>query len=391
MSAAAALRFEPVGKWLLGAAGAALGFCLAGAWLNPQQFFRSYLVAYLFWIGLSLGSFALVMLHHLVAGRWGFVIQRLLEAAVGALPLMALLFLPVLLGARELYPWASLEIVSADPRLQDKSLYLNVPFFIARAVLYFALWIFLGHLLCKWSQEQDLNSEVPLARRLQRLSGPGLLVYGLTVTFSALDWGMSLEPHWYSTIYGLMFMVGDAISALAFATILAGCLAEREPLAALAAPEQFHDLGNLLLALVMLWAYLSLSQFLIIWMENLPEEIPWYFHRGAGSWGVVALVLVLAQFALPFALLLSRGAKRRPDVLAGIGLLILGMRWLDLFWLLAPAFHPEGYYFHWLDLSAFLMVGALWAAVFLWRLAQNSLLPLGDPRLPGLNQRAQEV
>jgi hypothetical protein len=368
---------------------AGLMVCLAGVFFDAPQFYRSYLVAYLFAIGFPLGCLALLMLHHLVGGNWGFVVQRLLEAGVRTLPLMALLFLPIAAGAHDLYLWARPDAVAADPLLQQKGMYLNLPFFYARAVLYFAVWIVLGQLLSQWSVEQDRSGDANLTRRLQNLSGPGLVLYGLTVTFAMIDWAMSLEPHWYSTVYGLAFVVGNGLAALALVICVAAALVEQGPLARVAGADHFHDLGNLLLAFVMLWAYLGFSQFMIIWMENLKEEIPWYLHRTMGGWQVVALALVAFQFALPFVLLLARAAKRRPQFLAGIAVVVLIMRWVDLFWLIAPAFQPQGFYFHWLDLAALGGIAGIWAATFLGYVDAHSLVPLRDPRFAPAAHQAQ--
>ncbi|HTM06825.1 MAG TPA: hypothetical protein VL754_00400 [Verrucomicrobiae bacterium] len=355
----------------------AVALCLAGAFIDPQQFFRSYLAAFIYWLGFPLGSLALLMLHHLVGGRWGFMIQRLLEAAVRTFPVTAVLFLPLLGGMRWLYPWAQ-AAADADPVLKGKSSYLNPAFFTARALIYFAVWIGCGYALAKWSRDQD-RAGVSLIGRLQSLSGPGLALYGITVTFSAIDWIMSLEPDWYSTIYGMIFMVGHGLAALALTIIAARMLADEPPLSEVAAPERFHDLGNLLLALVMFWAYLAFSQFLIIWSENLSEEIPWYVRRTAGGWRTFALILVIFQFALPFLLLLSRAAKRHARFLALIALLVLAMHWADILWLVAPAFHPNGFYVHWLDVVTLAALGGIWIAAFLYFLAASALLP-HDPR-----------
>jgi hypothetical protein len=369
---------------------AALALSASGAFLHPQQFFRSYLVAFIFWIGFPLGCWAMVMLHHLVGGRWGFMVQRLLESAARTFPLMALLFLPLVFGLRELYPW-SMPGAAADPLLQEKSAYLNATFFIARAIFYFAVWIAFGYFLSRWSLEQDRTGERSLTARLQNLSGPGLALYGLTVTFSAIDWAMSLEPHWYSTIYGMIYMVGYALAALAFVVIAAYCLADRDPLAQVADRDRFHDLGNLLLALVMLWAYLGFCQFLLVWTENLQEEIPWYLRRMTGGWQAIAVLLIAFQFVLPFLLLLSRSAKRRARVLAGVALLILAMHWVDLLWLVAPAFHPGKFYLHWIDLTALAGIGGVWMAAFLFYLGESPLLPLRDPRFVELVEHGQEA
>jgi len=364
---------------------------LAGLFFDRQQFFRSYLTAYLFMIGFPLGSLAILMLHHLVGGRWGFVTQRLLEAAVRTFPLAAVLFLPLIFGMGDLYLWARPEVVATDPILQQKSVYLNAPFFWARTAIYFALWIGVSQLLCKWSLDQDRTADVSLTQRLQTLSGPGLVLYGLTVTFSAMDWVMSIEPHWYSSVYGLMFMVSDALAALALVICVASFLVTRGPLSQAAGRDQFHDLGNLLLALVMLWAYLGFSQFMIIWMENLREEIPWVLRRTAGGWKFIVLLLVACQFALPFLLLLCRATKRNSRLLAAVALLIIFMHWIEVHWLVAPAFHPHGFYIHWLDFAALIGIGAIWLAVFLWRLEGRSLLPLHDPRFAEEIERAQRV
>jgi len=350
--------------------------CIIGAFLDPRQFLRSYLVAYVYWLGLPLGSLAILMLHHLVGGRWGFVIQRLLEAAIRTFPLMAVLFLPLVFGMRYIYPWAA-HGAEAE-HLSGKSAYLNPAFFTARAAVYFAVWIACAYALTKWSREQD-RGDVSLIGRLQSLSGPGLALYGLTVTFSAIDWIMSLEPEWYSTIYGMMFIVAHALVALAFAIIAAAILSAEEPLAGAAVPDCFHDLGNLLLSLVMFWAYLAFSQFLIIWSENLAEEIPWYVRRATGGWRYFALLLIVFQFAIPFLLLLSRTAKRRARVLAWIALLVAVMHWADLLWLIAPAFHPSRFYLHWLDVAALAAVGGLWIGAFAHYLGATALLP-NDPR-----------
>jgi hypothetical protein len=359
-----------------GAAGIlALAACAAGAAGSPDQFFRSYLFAYLFWIGIALGCFAIVMLHHLVGGGWGVVIRRLLESGAGTLPLMAVLVLPLVAGLPRLYVWARPEAVAGDELLRHKAPYLNVPFFVGRLVFYFAVWIVLAHLLNKWSEEQDRTLSPQVKTRLQLLSGPGLVLYGLTVTFASVDWVMSLEPHWFSTIYGILFMTGEALATLAFVILALLVLVRRKPMADVLKARHFHDLGNLMLAFVMLWAYVSFSQFLIIWSGNLPEEIPWYLRRLDGGWAWVAVVLVVFHFALPFVLLLSRQNKQRLPILAGIAGGVLVVRLVDLFWMVMPAFHPGGFRVHWMDLLMPVGIGGLWLAAFAWRLKRRPLLP----------------
>ena len=369
----------------------ALLVCAGGALIQPQPFFSAYLSAYIFWVGIPVGCLALLMLHHLVGGRWGFMIQRVLEAAIQTLPLMALLFIPLLFGLSDLYPWARAEVVAADPLLQQKAAYLNLPFFIVRALVYFVIWIVLGRLLVKWSLDQDRTADPTLTQRLQKLSGPGLVLYGLTVTFSAIDWVMSLEPKWYSTIFGMIFIVSDGLAALAFVIVVSDLIKNEPPLARAISADRFHDLGNLLLALVMLWAYMHFSQFLLIWSENLTEEIPWYLHRINGGWEWVALALVLFLFVLPFVLLLSRTAKRSTVMLARVATVILFMHWLSVLWMVVPSFYPARFHIHWMDVVAPIGIGAVWLGAFLGYLRTQSLLPLRDPRFVELLEQAQEA
>lgn len=358
-----------------------LAFCLVGAVFNPAQFFRSYLLSYMLWTGVALGCLAILMLQYLSGGMWGLVIRRLLESATRTLPLMALLFVLVALGLRTLYVWARPEAVAASEALRHKQSYLNVWFFLIRAVAYFAVWIGVSHLLNKWSRQQDETDDVKWRRRLQLLSGPGLVLYGLTVTFASIDWIMSLEPEWFSTIFGVLIMGGQGVSAIAFIIVVSFWLVQREPKSGVFAPARFHDLGNILLTFVMLWAYFAFSQLLIIWSGNLPEEIPWYLYRLQSGWRGVGILLVVFHFALPFLLLLSRDFKHSARRLALLAAGILLMRVVDLLWLIAPRFHQKGLYVHWMDFVAPIGLGGLWLAFFLHQLKQRPLLPLQDPYL----------
>jgi len=358
--------------------------CLFGAFLAPEQFLRSYLVAWVFWVGVALGCLAILMINYITGGAWGAVIRRPLESGTRTLPLMALLFLPIAFGLHVLYEWARPEAVAHDPILQHKSLYLNVPFFLVRTIIYFGAWITVSRLLNRWSLEQDRTSDEGPAYRLEQLSRGGLLLLGLTMTFAAVDWMMSLEPHWYSTIYGVIFMGGSVLAAFAVVIPVTAAIAARPPFTDIIRPSQFHDLGKLLLAFLMLWAYFCLSQFLIIWAGNLPEEIPWYLRRLEGGWQYIALVLVAFHFALPFAILLSRDVKRKASALATVACALVVLRFTDLFWTVAPAFHPEHLAIHWLDVAAALGVGGLWLAVFVRSLEGRPLVPLNDPSLPSL-------
>jgi hypothetical protein len=343
-----------------------------------EQFFRSYLIAYLFWFGIALGCLPLLMLHHLVGGTWGFVIRRILEAGTRTLPLMGLLFVPLLFGIHSLYEWSHPDVVTRDAILQAKQAYLNVPFFIVRAVLYFFAWMTLAFFLNRWSAEQDSTGNPSLMRRFQLLSALGIVVYVLAITFASIDWGMSLEPHWFSTIYGMLFVVGQALAAFAFVIPIAARLSESPPVSHFLKANVFQDLGNLLLAFVMLWAYITFSQYLIIWSGNLPEEIPWYLRRGTNGWQWVAAFLALFHFAVPFVLLLHRANKRKKTFLAGIAIAVLLMRWVDLYWLIAPSFLP-GLGIHLFDLILFPLIGGIWFYVFWGQLNKRARLPLRDP------------
>ncbi len=358
-----------------------LAVSLVGASIDPKQFLYSYLVAFMFWLGIALGCLAIVMLHHLSGGRWGLVIRRMLEAGTRTLPLMALMFVPVAVGVGSLYTWANPDIVAADEILREKSLYLNVPFFLARALVYFGIWAALAYLINRWSLEQDRTADPQLARRLQLVSAGGIVLYALTITFASIDWVMSLEPHWFSTIFGVLFMGGQGLSALSFVIAVAVVLAARKPMNDVLTPSDFQDLGKLLLAFVMLWAYFSFSQFLIIWSGNIAEEVPWYVHRLTNGWQWIGGALILFHFAVPFVVLLSRSSKRRAQTLGAVALVVIVMRLVDLFWLIAPEIHQHGIAVHWLDVLLPIGLGGIWLAHFASQLANRPLLPINDPYL----------
>jgi len=346
---------------------------------EPTQFFQSYLMAYMLCLGVTLGCLALGMVHQLSGGAWGVVARRPIGAAARVLPVMTLLFLPIVFGMRHLYPWTHADLVARDEVLQAKQLYLNIPFFLIRAAVYFIAWNAVSFFLNAWSLEQDRTDDLQIARRMQRLSAGGLVAYGLTITFASFDWLMSLEPHWFSTIYGVLIIGGQGLTGLAFLIIVLVWLGRRPPLDRIIVPAHFHDLGNLLLAFVMLWAYFSFSQYLITWAGNLPEEIAWYLHRQHTSWRIVGAGLVLFHFAVPFALLLSRTVKREPQMIVKVAIGIMIVRLVDLFWLIAPEFHREGVWISWLDILLPTSLFAIWLGCFVWQLRGRAILPLHDP------------
>jgi hypothetical protein len=359
---------------------AAIALSVVGYLSSHEQFYRSYLLAFVFWIGIALGSLALSMVHHLSGGAWGVVIRRVLEAASRTLPFMAILFLPIAFGIHELFLWANPAEVAKDAILQHKAPYLNVTFFLVRAAIYFAVWSAIAFLLSKWSLDQE-RGERGQSLWMQRLSGGGLPVYAITILFMSVDWIMSLDPHWFSTIYGILFMGGQGLSALAFTIAVIVLLARSEPMSHVIAPAHLHDLGKLLLAFVMLWAYFSFSQFLIIWSANLPEEIPWYLSRWDGGWQWVGLALIFGHFVLPFVLLLSRDLKRNGRTLVGVAIVVIVMRLVDLFWQIGPTHGADHFGLHWLDVVAPVALGGVWLAIFTWQLQSRALLPLGEPYL----------
>lgn len=375
------LELDRIRRVALVVGGMATAASLIGAVVSTQQFLRSYLLAYLFVVGFGLGSFGIVMLHNMVGGAWGFVIRRFLETGIRTLPLLALLFLPIALGLDELYVWARPDAVAESELLQHKQPYLNAPFFLARTAFYFLVWIGLGLLTCRWSALQDRTADPGLTRRMQLMSGPGLVLYGLTASFAAVDWAMTLEPEWFSTIYGMLFVSSQGLQTLAFAIVVLALARRYPPLSHVASKQHLHDLGNLTLAFVMLWAYLGFSQYLIIWSGNLPEEIPWYLHRLRGGWREIGLFLLLVHFVLPFLLLLTRRVKRSVRALVAVAAMILAARLLDYYWLVVPAFHPEAPTIHWLDVALVVALGGIWVAAFCWLLRGTALLPHHDPRL----------
>jgi hypothetical protein len=353
-----------------------------GATLNLDQFFRSWLIGFMLCLALTTGSLALLMLQHLSGGQWGLLGRRIFEAASRNLPVVMIFFLPLLFRMPSVYHWAAPDAMTHDVILQKKAGYLNVPFFIGRAVFYFAVWMLCTFLLSKYSAAQERGAagiDEADTRQARVVAAPGLLVYALTISFAAVDWVMSISAHWYSTIFGMLLMVSQGLTAFAFVIAILAMLAKSEPLASYVTSRHFHDYGKLLLAFVMLWAYLSFSQFLIIWGANLPEEIPWYLARVRGPWGYVSLLLAFGQFVLPFLLLLSRNLKERATLLATVAVGILIMRLIDLIWLIEPNYERAGFPIHWMDVAVPVGLLGVWLFLFVRQLRSRSLLPLNDP------------
>ena len=375
---------------LIGLVGLAL--CVLGFFLDRDHFFRAWLISFWLFLGISLGSLAAVMVQHLTGGQWG-VFRRVFEAASRVLPLLAILGLPILLGTHTLYPWANGDFAAKDEILHHRELYLNTGFFVARYVIYFAVWIWFANVLNNLSRRQD-SGDVSVNLKLQRLSGAGLVAYGIGVMFAGIDWIMVLNAHWYSTIFGFLTMGGQGLSALAFTILVSAFLVRREPFLGFLKPHHFHDLGKLALAFVMLYAYFNFSQYLLTYAANEVEEVPYMVTRIHHGWQFLALFLVVFHFAVPFLFLLNRDLKRRPQRVMWLAAWILFVRWADIVMLVSPEFSSTGpnlamlggevqshFFIHWLDLAAPLAVGGLWMWMFFTQLANRPLLAIGDPYL----------
>jgi len=356
---------------------------IIGAFMRPEEFYRAYLLGFMCWLGVALGSMAILMIRHLTGGGWGMVIRRTLGAAMRTLPLLALLFIPIILGMHRLYIWAQPLDNIADEHLREHlqnitKTYLTTNGFIIRAVFYFAIWNLLSFLLTKWSKQTDRPGAPDNTQRFKAVSGPGLILYGFTISFAAIDWVMSLDPSWVSTIFGLIILIGEVLSAMCFAVVVERILFNYRPMSEILKPDFVHDHGKWMLAFTMVWAYFNFSQWLIIWAGNLPAEITFYLKRLSGGWGLIGLTLVLFHFAIPFGILLSRRFKRDIRRLAWLAAWLMLMRYLDLFWIIEPNF-SNTLRFTVADVIVPVAIGGIWLAYFFRNLAALPLLPAYDP------------
>ena len=365
----------------LAMAGIGLGLSAVGYFTDRNQFFHSYLTGYVFTLLLALGCLGFVLIQHLARAGWSVVIRRFAETAAVTLPVLAVLFLPVLLGLHELFHWTHHDAVEHDPILQHKEGYLNVPFFLIRAGLYFAVWALAAIYLYRKSVAQDTNPNPQFTVVMQRRAAPLMILFAFSLTFMAFDWLMSLDPHWFSTIFGVYIFAGATLSAHAFLTLVSAALHKGGYLKSTVTEEHFHDLGRFMFAFTVFWTYIAFSQFFLIWYGNLPEETLWFLHRAEGSWKWYSLLLPIGRFALPFMLLMSRYTKRMPKFLVFMAGWILVMQYVDIYWLVMPNLHKEGVHFHWLDLACLVGTLGVFLTFFTRRLAGPALVPAGDPRL----------
>jgi hypothetical protein len=377
----------------LGVGGIALIIWAVGAYFNTEQALRSWLLGFIFWGGIGLGSLGVLMLQYLTGGAWGVVIRRILEAGSRTLPIIVLMFIPLAIGVytHSFYEWTHLPLT--DHAIKARGVYLLPWAWIARSAIYFILFGVMAYKLNKWSVEQDQTTTIEESRlvleKASRFSGPTLVIYSLVVTFCAVDWVMTLDPHWFSTIWGLLFVAGWALSCFCFVVALLAYLSDKAPMNTVIGKRHFHDLGKLMLALVMVWAYFNFSQFLIIWAGNLPEETGWWLTRMKGGWGYIGVILIAFHFAFPFLVLLQQDFKRRAKWLAGIAIFVLFMRIVDMFYLIGPSTRISGgmeagaFYISWLDIVAPIAVGGIWLWWFFGELLKRPIVPAKDPYFEG--------
>ncbi|HEX5316903.1 MAG TPA: hypothetical protein VFX22_09665 [Candidatus Kapabacteria bacterium] len=349
--------------------------------VSPTQFFHSYFLGYMVFVGLCVGSLGLLMLQYVSGGAWGVITRRIYEAASRVIPIAALLFIPIFFGMKDMYTWTNPTIVKASESLSMKTGWLNTPFWIIRTVVYFAFWISVSIVLNRYSKNLDESPGFHWSRKLENFSGGGFLFHFVVMTLASVDWMMSLLPQWYSTIYGFIIIVGQGILALTFAIIILAYLIKQEPLASVIKPVHLHDLGKLLFALNFLWGYLCFSQLIITYSGNLPEEILWYHQRIRGGWVVIAYLVIFVHFVLPFALLLSRDLKRSMRTLVPVACLLFVMRIVDMYWLIEPNWHGEEFFISWADVAAPLGFVGLFLFLFVREYKKRNMLPLGEPEL----------
>jgi hypothetical protein len=368
---------------VIGAVCALLGIvaCAILGAANPKQFFFSWLVSFLFFLSLALGALFFVLIQFAAQGGWGVVLRRIGETTFATIPVIAALFLPVLLGLHDLYEWSHAEAVAEDPLLRWKAPYLNVPFFLVRAALYFGVWSFIALLYYRGSRGQDATGDLRVSARLRRLAGPAIIVLALTQTFASVDWIMSLTPHWYSTMFGVYFFAGSFVGFIALLSVVAAAMRRAGLLDTVISVEHLHDVGKLLFAFTVFWTYIAFSQFFLIWYANLPEETIWYRARMEGSWMTVSLLLMAGHFVAPFFYLMGRSVKRNGATLAVGGAWLLTMHFLDLYWQVMPTLHPEGVRPSPLDVASLFAIGGCVVAAAGWLMRRQALVPLRDPRL----------
>lgn len=352
-----------------------------GYFINHEQFFHSWLVAFAYWASIGIGGYFLTLIHHLSGAVWSVVIRRIPETLMATLPVMLILFIPIVLGMHDLYHWTHHDAVAHDPLLQGKAPYLNTTFFIIRTVIFFAIWTIFGRLLYKYSTQNDVTGDAGLLAKSKKISPLAVILFAFTVSFAAFDWLMSLDPHWYSTIFGVYYFAGSTMAAYATVTLFVLFFEQRGLLKGLVSKEHYHDLGKLTFTFTIFWAYMAFSQYFLIWYANIPEETVWFLHRWEGSWKAVSLLLAIGHFIVPFLIMLVRALKRSALALIIFTSWMLLMHWVDMNWLVLPNLHPHGAHFSWIDVVTMFGIGGLFLWLFMWQLGKHSLVPINDPNL----------
>ena len=366
--------------------------CVAGFFSNRAQFFQSYLFAFIYWGGFAIGGLGVLLLNNTVGGSWGVTARRFLEAKMRTLPLVFLFFLVLLLGLKEIYPWTHADLVSHNGYLHQRAPYLNVPFFVVRVIIYFGLWLFWGWRLGHMFDRQDATGDnLALRLRMSRFAAPGLLIFTMSATFAYIDWILSADAQYYSTIYGGMILIGAVLQTFALTIIVMILSSSGDRFGGRINYSILHDLGNLMFAFTIFWTYLSASQLIITWPANLPQELQWYLDRVNGFWKWVTAFIALTMFAIPFLALLSQAAKRDPKRLIKIAFWLLVARAVDVFWIVTPTFRAvspsaplatsHSFTVYWTDFAAFFGLGGIWIYAYLRQLRRRPLLPLRDTRV----------
>lgn len=358
---------------------ASLAFTRGGE--TKAHFFPSYLVSFVFYLSLCLGAFFFVLIQHLTHAGWSVVVRRIAEVVAANTAVMAVLAIPILLGMREIFDWADPAYVAAHPLVQRKEAYLNIPFFMIRLAISFVLWISLTNWFLKRSVEQDRTGDVELTNRMRRLAAPATFIFAVTLTVTAFDLLMSLEPEWFSTMFGVYFFSGSVVGFLALLPLVTYLIQKMGWLSRTVTVEHYHDMGKLVFAFIVFWTYIAFSQYMLIWYGNLPEETFWFLRRQTGEWTKLSIFLLAGHFAVPFFWLISRGPKRRKGMLAIAAVWILFMHFVDMYYVVMPHTSAERIPLSIVDVACFLGIGGIFVAAAAHRMAKLSLIPVKDPRL----------
>ena len=353
-----------------------------GAWMvDSTRFFHAWLTSFVFWLSLALAGLFFTMLHYLTAAHWSVVLRRISEALMMQLPWLILAFVPILFGMHDLFHWSHADVMAHDEALAAKSGYLNIAFFAIRAVAFFAVWSIFALVLRKRSLAQDAKPDVDHIAGLRRTAGGGMLLFAVTVTYASFDWLMSLQPHWYSTIFGVYYFGGLFLSGVSLMAVVCWVLRSNGALKNTISVEHYHDLGKLMFAFTIFWAYIGFSQYFLIWYGNIPEETAWFLSRWQGTWKPVSLILVFGHFVIPFIVMIFQRVKRQIPLLGTVAIWYLIMHWVDLYWMVYPSYQPEGASLSWIEFAPMIGLGGVFIALFWRSFTKHPTVPTGDPWL----------